>query len=76
MDIDDTLRDLRRELELICTSIAAMERLSLELSGQVTAKRPTRGRKSMGHEERVAVSKRMKAYWAGRRKDGGELKVG
>ena len=69
MDIDDTLRNLRRELDLVNTAIAEMQRLSLELSGRIAAKRSTRGRKSMGHEERLVVSERMKRYWADRRQE-------
>jgi hypothetical protein len=69
VDIDDTLRNLRRELDLVNTAIAEMQRLSLELSGRIAAKRSTRGRKSMGHEERLVVSERMKRYWADRRQE-------
>jgi hypothetical protein len=64
MDIDATLEELRRELENLNQSIAAFERLM-----EGPRLKSTRRRKSMSHEERLAVSERMKAYWGGRRKN-------
>jgi hypothetical protein len=66
MDFDATLRALRQELEMVNASIASLERLAAA-SSQVAVKQSKRGRKSMGAEERVIVSDRMRKYWAGRR---------
>jgi hypothetical protein len=62
LDLDESLRELRRELELVKRAIQAMESVP---SPPVKSRR---GRKSMGHEERAVVSERMKRYWASRRK--------
>lgn len=62
MDFDALLRALRAERSRIDRVIAHLE--ELEESSPPTRSR--RGRKSMGPEERQAVSERMKRYWAAR----------
>jgi hypothetical protein len=59
-NLDQTIEDLRQELARIEAAIVALEALG---PGQ----RSNRGRKSMGMEERLDVSARMKKYWADRR---------
>jgi len=71
LNLDEILQALRLELERVNQVIATMEAVSLN----PTPKR-RRGRKSMGHEERVAVSHRMKRYWANKRRAGEEWKAG
>jgi len=66
VDIGKALRDLRQEVESINATIASLEKY-IEGTPGTPAKRSERGRKSMGHEERLAVSERMKRYWAARR---------
>jgi len=53
-------------VESINATIASLEKY-IEGTPGTPAKRSERGRKSMGHEERLAVSERMKRYWAARR---------
>jgi hypothetical protein len=67
MKIGATIESLRRELDAVKASIASLERLALASSERITAKRSTRGRKSMGVAEREEVSARMRKYWAARR---------
>ncbi len=62
MDIEVAIKNLRLELQKINQAIATME----SLSGNMPEGRK-RGRKSMGADERVEVSKRMKKYWASKR---------
>ena len=62
LNLEDTLWDLRQELERVNRAITSMESLSLH-----PAPKSRRGRKSMGHEERLVVSERMRKYWADRR---------
>jgi hypothetical protein len=62
MDLNDTLQMLRRELEDLNWTIAKLEKLS-----QSPTPKRRRGRKSMGDEERLVVSARIKRYWANRR---------
>jgi hypothetical protein len=62
LNLDETLRDLRRHLESVNRAITTMESISLN-----PAPKRRRGRRSMGHEERLVVSERMKRYWAGKR---------
>ena len=63
MSIPDILQYLYSERDKTAAAIATLERLQ---NGTITGKR--RGRKFMGAEERKDVSRRMKAYWASRRK--------
>ena len=70
MDLYKALQDLYAEKEKLERAIASLE--ELRQIGRTTfdslkgAKR--RGRKSMGADERLEVSKRMQKYWASRRK--------
>ena len=57
MNLDDTLAALRQELERVTAAIAAIEGAAAN-----PAARGKRGRKSMGLEERLAVSERMRRY--------------
>ena len=69
IDLKGVLRDLYSQRERLERVIASLEALqdgsAAELSAQ---KKSNRGRKSMGAEERRAVSERMRKYWAARRK--------
>jgi hypothetical protein len=64
------LRDLRMEKERLDHAIALLEEFARSHRGdgrtQLAGKR--RGRKGMDAKERLEVSKRMKTYWAGRRR--------
>ena len=64
MDLFRAIRDLRQEQEKLKQLIAALE--ELQRSGNLP-ERSKRGRKSMGEDERKAVSERMKKFWADRR---------
>ena len=61
MDLPEIIKELRRERDRIQKAIEALEAVA---SGE--SKR--RGRQGMDEEERLAVSERMKKYWANRRK--------
>ena len=67
------IRDLRAEKERLDHAIAQLEEFATSHRGdgrtQPAAKR--RGRKRMDAKERLDVSKRMKTYWAARRKKQG-----
>ena len=63
MDLEQTLESLRRELELLTSTINQLE----ELQRRYASSSSRRGRQSMGAEERLQVSYRMKRYWASRR---------
>ena len=65
MDIDRCLRELYNELKRIDRTIA---RLEAQMAGDVPPRTERRGRHSMTPEERMAVSQRMSAYWARRRR--------
>jgi len=62
MDVNRALRELYDEKRRLDAAIA---RLELRLRGRVPPSR--RGRKSMGPEERLEVSRRMTRYWEMRR---------
>jgi hypothetical protein len=62
-DIEKALKELRRDLERITRTITIME----GLSGRPPRSGAQRGRKSMGADERMEVSERMKRYWASQR---------
>jgi len=66
MDVYKTLRDLYEEKKRLDALIASLEKKG----GAASAHR--RGRRSMGPDERRAVSARMAAYWAARRANGSE----
>jgi hypothetical protein len=75
MNITSTLRkaliDLRQQRHALDTRIAAIETAIAGLNGRPAAARtaaPRRARR-MSAAARAAVSRRMKAYWAKRRKD-------
>ena len=59
LNLNDTLRALRWELDRINRAIATLESIP-----ENPTPKPRRGRKSMGQEERTEVSRRMKSYWA------------
>lgn len=64
MNLEETLRTLRLELEQVKTAIKKLE----ELQERYRSTASRRGRQSMSAEEREEVSRRMKLYWAGRRR--------
>jgi hypothetical protein len=64
LDLKETIRKLRVDLELIETAIVSLEAAQAAHSGSAQIKR---GRKSVGATEREDVSARMKKYWASRR---------
>jgi hypothetical protein len=71
MDLYKAIEDLYAEKEKLERVIASLEDLQRAAGGGIppapgSGKR--RGRKSMGSDERMEVSERMKKYWAGRRK--------
>ena len=66
MDLSKALRELYEEKKRLDRVIGALEASQKVLAGK-RPKRTRRGRKSMGPEERLAVSRRMSAYWAARR---------
>ena len=66
MDLTKALRELYEEKKRLDRVIEALEASRKVLAGK-KPKRTPRGRKSMGPEERLAVSRRMSAYWAQRR---------
>ena len=74
MDLFKALQDLYAEKEKLERAIASLEELqrvgSALAESEKTKKR--RGRKSMGADERLEVSKRMRKYWASRRKQRAE----
>lgn len=56
--IEKTIEHLRFRLAQVEAALAILESRSAALH-----ERSNRGRKSMGAEERIAVSERMKRYW-------------
>jgi len=67
MDYDRTLAELRRELERVDAAIQALQEVRSN-----PASRSRRGRRSMGAQERSAVSERMRRYWQARHIQSGE----
>ena len=72
MDLNATIRELCAERDRLAAVIAQLEMLTQGKNGthsayEVLAPHSHRGRKSMGAEERLEVSARMKRYWASRR---------
>jgi len=73
--------DITKVLERLKSEKAAIERAIAEIEAILKSPGPTpqsvraperRGRKSMGDQERVEVSTRMKAYWAKKRAERGK----
>jgi len=70
MDIEQLLQQLHADMERLKRAIACLEQLRgtpLATDG-LPGKKQRRGRTSMGAEERLEVSARMKKYWAGRKR--------
>ena len=69
MDLLKTIQELYEERKRLDGAIAALESV-LEADADSPNGHPSsrRGRKSMGSEERLEVSERMRKYWAARRK--------
>lgn len=65
MDLYTAIRELHDEKRRLDYAIAALEAKQTKVWTPASHKR--RGRKGMSHEERLEVSKRMRAYWAARR---------
>jgi len=74
MDLYKALQDLYAEKDRLERAIASLEELQRMGSALPDSEkdRGRRGRKSMSAEERLEVSKRMRKYWAGRRKQKAE----
>lgn len=68
MDLSKAIAELMRRRKELDRVIASLEELESGGAGQPALSRSRRGRKSMGAEERLEVSVRMKAYWAKRRR--------
>ena len=66
MDYAPILELLHAQLKKVEQAIAMLERLRPENS-RSAPERSTRGRKSMGAEERKEVGERIKAYWEKKR---------
>jgi hypothetical protein len=67
VDLNKIIHDLRQEKAKLDQIIASLEELQSETG---TPARPTsrRGRRFMGAEDRLEVSRRMKKYWENRRR--------
>jgi hypothetical protein len=64
MDLEETIREVRREREALDRVIAFLESLAERAS---VPGKSQHGRKTMLPAERQRVSERMKQYWAKRR---------
>ena len=69
MDVRNTIDLLREELGCIRMAITALERMAQFEATVTPTIKSRRGRKTMGAEERLIVSARMKRYWASRHQD-------
>jgi hypothetical protein len=68
MDLNETIRALYKEKERLDKVIASLEGLQGGMVAGSSFTAPSqRGRKSMGPDERLEVSNRMKRYWSKRR---------
>ena len=67
MTIPEIVTYLKGEQAILAEAIARLENLA-RMQSHLPYGGRRRGRKSMGHEERQEVSRRMKAYWAQQRK--------
>jgi hypothetical protein len=65
MDLHGILAGLRQELARVDATILMLQKVK---DSETSKPRETRGRRSMGAEERLAVSERMKRYWSARRR--------
>ena len=68
LDLSSTIEMLRTRLKSVDSMLASLGETVRATSGTQYNRRSTRGRKSMGAEERLEVSARMKRYWADRRR--------
>ena len=70
MNVENLIRDLYSQKEKLVQAIALLEELAVCRHGAAPGaeRSERRGRKSMGADERREVSRRMKKYWAARRK--------
>ena len=66
MDLTRIIEQLYAESHRVRQAIATLEKFQQQRNIAVPAHR-TRGRKSMGSEERKVVAERMKTYWAKKR---------
>lgn len=66
MDVMRAIRELREELAQVDAMIAVLEQ-KLKLCGGANPLPGRRGRKKMSRAERIAVSERMRKYWAQRK---------
>lgn len=69
MDLRDAIQDLYNEKAKLDRAIGVLVDLQRSAGGEIPPLPKSvgrRGRKSMGAEEREAVSQRMKKYWASR----------
>jgi len=64
MDLDAMLRELVRDWKRINRAITRLEAQQAKMESRAS---PRRGRKGMGAEERLEVSRRMTEYWRARR---------
>jgi hypothetical protein len=71
MTLAETLRQLYIQKERLDKIISELEELKNSRSSPLTKPPARRGRKSMGAEERLLVSRRMKRYWQNRRNEEG-----
>lgn len=74
MDLYKALQDLYAEkakLERAIASLEELQKMGAGVPGTLPAAK-RRGRKSMNPEEREEVSRRMRKYWANRRKQKGD----
>lgn len=67
MDLQKAIRELYAEKERIDSVIASLEQYLQGTGPGPGPEKRRRGRKSMGPEERLEVSARMRSYWAARR---------
>jgi hypothetical protein len=70
MDYNKIIGELYADKQRLDRVIRQLEQIHDAQQGADTAlrRRSPRGRKSMGAQERQEVSRRMKSYWANRRK--------
>jgi hypothetical protein len=72
MDLTRIIEQLYAERHRVRQAIATLEQFQQENNTPIPAP-STRGRKSMGAEERNVVAERMKAYWAKKRQQDTKL---
>jgi hypothetical protein len=74
MDLYKAIAELYEEKQRVDRAIAALEGVDSSRHAAAIPISGRHGRKSMGAEERLQVSKRIKNYWAKRRSEGGPPK--